>query len=280
MFTIYGEVPLRAFEDCRQRIEKERIEDIPIRYRLMGNDSEALPLFSADTYTSSMDLAWRLTARKQFPEWASVLVGSQSSGRGQFRRKWHSPPGNVYGSLRLPALGPLWSPLISLLPAESMYSVLAGLGLTPAIKWPNDLLVGGKKVGGILVEERSGIVIVGLGLNLTSAPQYHELRHPLAPEAGCLREFGITPTPGEIWKSFVHDTQTRIRQAVRIGRPETFVEELTPHLAYIGERILLDAHGMAEQPVIFQGVDANGGIKVQTTNGERIFRSGSIYPMI
>jgi hypothetical protein len=48
-------------------------------------------------------------------------------------------------------------------------------------------------------------------------------------------------------------------------------------MAYIGERILLDAHGEANLPVVFLGLDCGGGIKVQTAEGERIFYSGSIY---
>ncbi len=253
--------------------------DIPVVYQRMGNNPEAPAMFTAESCTSSMDLAWRLTAENRFPDWTSVLVNTQSSGRGQFMRQWHSPPGNVYGSLRIQRLGSVWDDLIPLLLAASMRGVLNNLGLASAIKWPNDVLIGGKKVGGVLVEEKSGTVVAGIGLNLISAPQPNELRNPLALEAGCLGEFGVTLAPLDMWILLVRDIRSRMTETILQGNPASFVGELTSHLAYVGERILLDAHGEANQPVIFRGLDAGGGIRVQTTEGERIFRSGSIYPV-
>jgi BirA family transcriptional regulator, biotin operon repressor / biotin---[acetyl-CoA-carboxylase] ligase len=249
-------------------------------FQRMGSGIEALMLYTADCCTSCMNLAWRLVREERFPEWASVLVTAQSSGRGQFKRQWHSPPGNLYGALRLPWIGPVWGNLLSLLLAESLHAILKEIGLAPTIKWPNDLLVSGKKVGGILVEERSGLIIAGIGLNLISAPHLNDLRNPLAPEAGCLGEFGVRLAPSDIWIPFVRDIRARVTETLLLGDPEQFVGRMASHLAYIGERILLDAHGDENRPVIFQGLDAGGGIKVQATDGERIFHSGSIYPVV
>jgi BirA family biotin operon repressor/biotin-[acetyl-CoA-carboxylase] ligase len=246
-------------------------------HRFPGSATLPLLLFSVDACASSMDLAGRLAAEGGFPEWASVLATTQSAGRGQFRRKWHSPPGNVYGSLRMPRLEPPWAALMPLLLAESMLGILKNLGLAAAVKWPNDLLVCGKKVGGVLIEERAGIVIAGIGLNLTSAPQPGDLRCALSPAAGCLREFGVNVTPGDVWGSLIRDIRLRTTDTTRHGKPQRFIDNLTPRMAYIGERILLDAHGEANLPVVFLGLDCGGGIKVQTAEGERIFYSGSIY---
>lgn len=227
-----------------------------------------------------MDVAWRLSNERSFPDWASVLSATQFSGRGQFGRTWKSPPGNVYGTVRIPRLGPAWSDLQPLLLAETVRGLLENLGLPAAIKWPNDLIVDGKKVGGILLETRSDIVMAGLGLNLSSAPQPHDLRHPLAQPAGYLGEFGVWCTPMEIWVSFIHEAHRLIQHLHLLGDPERFVDSLTPRLAYIGESILLDAYAEGRQPALYLGVDAGGAIKVLTSEGERIFRSGSIYPMM
>jgi BirA family transcriptional regulator, biotin operon repressor / biotin---[acetyl-CoA-carboxylase] ligase len=254
-------------------------EDIPIHLRRVADEAGDLPVFTTASCASSMDLAWTLVRQGRLPDWASVLAGTQTSGRGQFRRTWHSPPGNLYGSLRLPRLEPPWSDLAALLLAESLRGILKDLGLTAAIKWPNDLLIGGKKVAGILVEAKSGTLIAGLGLNLVSAPPRHELRHPLAGSAGSLHEFGVRCAPAPIWIRFVRHTRSLVNDALRHGEARRFIDQLTPHLAHVGERILLDAHGMADQPAIFQGLDADGGIRVVTSEGERIFHSGSIYPL-
>ncbi|MDX9787108.1 MAG: biotin--[acetyl-CoA-carboxylase] ligase [Desulfobacterales bacterium] len=273
-----GKAELTGFE-CRKQKAFAPENNMPLSYRQVGSSPDALMLVTAKTCASSMDLAWRLAGENRFPEWASVLVSAQTAGRGQFQRHWHSPPGNVYGSLRVPAMRPVWGNLFSLLLAKSMAEILKGLGLAPAIKWPNDLLVGGKKVGGILIEAKSDIVIAGLGLNLISAPRTSALHSPLAPAAGCLQEFGVTCSPLDLWVPFVRHLRSQVTETLLHGNPEQFVGNLRPHLAYIGERILLDAFGEAERPVIFQGITADGAITVQTTEGERIFRSGSMYPV-
>lgn len=243
--------------------------------RKVPND---LTLFTADSCTSSMDLAWQLVQNEQFPDWASILAASQSSGRGQFKRQWHSPPGNVYGSIRIPKPAPAWQNLIALLSAESMRVVLNALGLSARIKWPNDILVAGKKVCGILVEERSGYVIAGVGLNLVSAPYFNGSDRPQALTAGCLQEFGIILAPMDIWVRFIREMQSRLAETISRDGPEDFVLGLTAHLAFIGERIFLDAYDGANLPAILLGLDRSGGIRVQTDEGERVFYSGSIYP--
>lgn len=274
------ETQLKDFKSQKQGTAGQRTQDLLIPCRGMGRGSGELTVFTTETCSSSMDLAWNLVAQKRFPEWTSVLAATQSAGRGQFKRLWYSPSGNVYGSLRMPPLGPLWGDLLPLLLAESLHVILIGFGLTPAIKWPNDLLVGGKKTGGILVEARSGIIIAGLGLNLISAPALPEIRQPLALQAGCLQEFGLAPDPLEIWVAFVREVRSRVEKIRLQGDPQRFLDRLIPRLAYIGERILIDTRDAAEQPAIFEGLAASGGIKVLTSQGKRVFHSGSIYPVI
>ena len=238
-----------------------------------------IPLFTTGLCTSSMDVAWHLSTKRCFPDWASVLSAAQSSGRGQFGRSWCSPAGNLYATVRIQQPGPSWNDLLPLMLAEAMRGVLNTLGLTPAIKWPNDLIIGGKKVGGILLERRNDIVMAGLGLNLISAPQPSELRHPLAQPAGYLGQFGLRLAPMQVWIPFIREARALIRRALLDGAPRRFVENLTPHLAYRGETVLLDAYAAGQQPAVFQGLDENGAIKVLTAEGERTFHSGSLYPM-
>ncbi len=247
--------------------------------KLDGESAEPV-FFTTETCTSTMDVAWRLSAEHRFPDWASVLAATQTAGRGQFGRTWYSPPGNLYGTLRIQRLEPVWSDLVPLLLAESLRVVLAGMNLSAAIKWPNDLLIGGKKVGGILVEARSDTVMAGVGLNLVSVPLPRDLRHRLAPPAGSLREFGVQRTPLAVWSPFVQEVRSLIRRSVLQGDPQRFVAGLTPHLAYIGEPILLDAYEAADRPAVFLGLDARGAIRVRTCQGVRTFRSGSVYPMM
>ncbi len=116
----------------------------------------------------------------------AVYADEQTAGRGRHGRSWHSPPGtNLYLSVAL--RGQQWRPVMSLLPLAAGVAAVEAIerecGVQVGIKWPNDLLVDGRKLGGILCEavsDRSGIigVVVGIGVNvnLTAESLPEELR--------------------------------------------------------------------------------------------------------
>ena len=102
-----------------------------------------------------------------------VLAEEQTRGRGRRERTWYSPPRHgIYASLVLrPSLPVAFLPLVSFAGALGAARHLGELGLSPVtLKWPNDLLLAGRKVGGFLAEARGGParpgVVVGLGLNV------------------------------------------------------------------------------------------------------------------
>jgi BirA family biotin operon repressor/biotin-[acetyl-CoA-carboxylase] ligase len=103
-----------------------------------------------------------------------VIAESQTRGKGRLGRSWFSPPGlNLYLSVVLkPKLAPAEAPKLTLVSAVALAeTVQSFLGAPPAIKWPNDITVGSKKLAGILTEsscnfERLDFVVVGVGVNL------------------------------------------------------------------------------------------------------------------
>jgi BirA family biotin operon repressor/biotin-[acetyl-CoA-carboxylase] ligase len=109
------------------------------------------------------------------PEGAVVLAEEQTGGRGRAGRSWHSERGaGLYVTLLLrPKLSPVQAPLLTMLAGLSAHTaVLAQTGLAAELKWPNDLLLNGKKLGGILTEmyaEPNAVrfVIVGIGINVS-----------------------------------------------------------------------------------------------------------------
>ena len=117
-----------------------------------------------------------------------VLADAQSGGKGRRGRIWSSPAGvNLYCSVVLrPAIMPHEAPQLTFLSAVAVARAIElTTDLTPEIKWPNDLLISGKKVAGLLNEmsaETDGInfVILGIGvnLNMTAAQFPDDLRHP------------------------------------------------------------------------------------------------------
>jgi BirA family biotin operon repressor/biotin-[acetyl-CoA-carboxylase] ligase len=122
------------------------------------------------TLASTMDAA-RLEARQSAPEGTVIIAGEQTGGRGRLRRTWLSPAGNIALSIVLypPPDGLSYLVMIaSLAAARAIESVT---GLKTQLKWPNDVLIGGRKVCGILVEnemkgKKVAFSIVGIGINI------------------------------------------------------------------------------------------------------------------
>ncbi len=148
----------------------------------------AISLF--DNVDSTLDVAWDMVAHTTLPIWGSVLAQSQNQGRGQTRRQWHSPAGNIYAALRLPYAGTFLTSAASIAFSVLLLKAFARLGIYLQLKWPNDLVIvastAGKaqKVGGILLEERNGVLMAGIGINLMHAPDPDILRKDFAIPAG------------------------------------------------------------------------------------------------
>ena len=126
--------------------------------------------------TSTNDHLRELALRENAPHGTAVFAESQTHGRGRRGRQWISPPGQnlLFSVLLRPDLPPeKWS----------RYPHAAGLAITLAIeqiarieaqvKWPNDVLINGKKVAGILLEgdPKAGFAIIGVGINVNAAPE-------------------------------------------------------------------------------------------------------------
>ncbi len=155
------------------------------------------PLYYYQEIGSTNDEAYRLGI-KGAPEGTALIAESQSAGKGRMQRVWHSPAGaNIYTSIILrPEFETVRAPQIS---------IAAGVAVAETIdpycpgnvwlKWPNDVLIGGKKVCGILAQMKmSGnaidFVVVGIGINVNLNPEQfppdiQKIATSLTIEAGC-----------------------------------------------------------------------------------------------
>ncbi len=150
-----------------------------------------------DSLPSTSDLC-RALARDGEPAGLAVLAGRQTAGRGSNGRNWLSPSGNMYLSTLLRPPGPAreagqWSLLAGLAVAEAVAAVLPA-DAPLALKWPNDLLLNGAKLAGILIDSSAANtsldwLVIGIGINLAIAPD-------LADRATtCLAEHIAAPLP-------------------------------------------------------------------------------------
>jgi len=247
------------------------------------------PLYLCGTVDSVLDLAHTFTAEFCLPIWGSILAGSQRFGRGQLRRGWISPPGNIYGALRLPLVAPFTASAASLVVGTLLVEAFMWQGIRLSLKWPNDLLLvssfgsgtfrgfSAGKVGGILLEERAGALIAGIGINVASTPSCEHLREGSLP-AACLndlphiaiQDMDVLPY---IWSCLVDAFIFCYRHLEKFDN-EAWLRSAEQHLVWKGEQVLLD-DGECHQGVLL-GLAASGGVRLLCDGIEKEFLSGNL----
>jgi BirA family biotin operon repressor/biotin-[acetyl-CoA-carboxylase] ligase len=166
------------------------IEASPRGYRLVSSPDLLLPyefpgleqrIHYFSEIGSTMDAAREL-AKKGAGEGTIVIAEAQTRGRGRLSREWLSPEGGIYFTLVLrPKISPAYAPRINLMASVAVATTIGKLfGLKAELKWPNDVLIEGRKVCGILAEMDAemdvvNFVNVGIGINAnTSIPQFEK----------------------------------------------------------------------------------------------------------
>ena len=135
---------------------------------------DAYKLISFDKISSTQDYAHDLIARGDAHNKTIIQALAQSAGRGRYRRTWVSHHGNLYASFIYKS--PERDPKLSYAVAVAIAETLIALGMTPEIKWPNDVLIKGKKISGVLIEYSQNFVIVGIGINIKTCPTVKEYK--------------------------------------------------------------------------------------------------------
>jgi len=261
---------------------------------------EGPPLIISGNCSSSLDLAWHFHRMGLLPVWSSILVLSQWAGRGQFGRTWQSPPGNIYASWRLPDPPRPWAGMLSLVVGYMIIQGLMSAGIEVQLKWPNDLVIKRKKVGGILIEARGDTFIAGVGVNLISNMEELQIddHHALSPTS-LKAEVGFSASPLALWTWLVQTGQscyheTIMDSAKRLPPPaipissgpaiERFISQLRPHMAFMGEEVNInDYHGGRAGARLYRarivGLDQSGGLLIWASGKEKVIHSGRIYPL-
>jgi BirA family biotin operon repressor/biotin-[acetyl-CoA-carboxylase] ligase len=142
-----------------------------------------------ETGSTSADLTARLSAGENLLEGAWLVADWQTAGRGRLGRSWIDGAGNFMGS----TVVHLWpgdpSPdTLALVAGLALYEMIIPLIDAVTLKWPNDLLVDGAKLAGILLERAGDTVIVGIGVNLAQAPDLSDRRTVALADLGVVIE--------------------------------------------------------------------------------------------
>ncbi|MBQ7566284.1 MAG: biotin--[Oscillospiraceae bacterium] len=220
-----------------------------------------------ETASSTNDAAKAL-AKSGAGHGDAVLAYRQTAGRGRMGRQFASPAGGVYLSVVLRPTAPL-SELLHLTPVLAVAAcdaVEAVCGVRPRCKWVNDLLLGGKKLAGILVESAGDALVAGIGVNVNTAPDAFpaELRGiatSLAAETG--RESDRELLARELARRFADACDTAI-SAQRV-----WMDRYRADCVTVGRRVTAgELEGLAVS------VADDGALLVETADGPVPIRTG------
>lgn len=222
-----------------------------------------------DRLPSTQDRLHQLAAAGA-PAGAAVVAREQSAGRGSRGRAWHSPPGGLWVSVlcRPRDEAAVW--VLSLRAGLAVARVLDGvLAERPGLKWPNDLMLRDRKLGGVLCEARwqgsgPGWVAVGIGLNVANP-----IPGPLAATAIALGEIRPGIGPDELVEPVVAAVAALSEAAGPLAPAELAAYAERDWLR--GRRVLAPAPGIAE------GITAAGALVVRQASGTTtLCSSGSV----
>ncbi|MCX7341525.1 MAG: biotin--[acetyl-CoA-carboxylase] ligase [Hyphomicrobiales bacterium] len=229
----------------------------------------------AEVGTTMDEARAHVMAGNMEPCW--FVADAQTGGRGRHGRTWISPPGNLYATLALTAPGdPARAPELGFVAGLALYrAVAAGTGLHHpdlAIKWPNDLLLGGAKVAGLLLEGLQArgrfVVLIGFGVNVASAPQ--GLIYPTQ----ALAAVAAAPTPAHLLRELsLNWIEAHARWAAGFARTRADWQEL--------------AHGLGadvrvrppsgEVRGVMRGINARGCLLLDTPTGQVTIDAGDLF---
>lgn len=234
----------------------------------------------AETASTNGD-AFRL-AEQGCVEGTVVLADSQSGGKGRMGRRWSSPPGvNLYCSVVLrPTIMPYEAPQLTFLSAVAVARAIElTTTITPEIKWPNDVLIKGRKIAGLLNEmsaETDGInfVILGIGVNLNmTANQFpSDLRHPAT---SLFLELGQIVTRVPFAATLLNELDRLYLEFRRHGfRPvrEEWQRRCNAH----GHQLVVSDGDREISRGMFGGIDDDGALLVRNHNGLERILSGDV----
>jgi BirA family biotin operon repressor/biotin-[acetyl-CoA-carboxylase] ligase len=218
--------------------------------------------------TNDVALAW---ATEAAPDLTLVCADEQTAGRGRGRRRWFTPPGAAlaFSLVLRPLPGEEDSlPRFSGLGALAVTDVLAGMDLDAEVKWPNDILLGRRKVCGILAEavwigNQPDAVVLGIGLNILPAA--------VPPEA--YLSFPATSLEAELHLGVDRlDLLRRVLLALLAWRPrltsEAFLYAWEERLAFRGEQVEVTVEGGQATRGTVEGLDRDGSLRLRSADGK------------
>ncbi|MBA85436.1 MAG: biotin--[acetyl-CoA-carboxylase] ligase [Rhodobacteraceae bacterium] len=216
------------------------------------------------------------------PEW--ILALQQTAGRGRRGRPWTDPKGNFSATLVMrPAETPDQIALRSFVASLALYeAVSAATGRSDllSLKWPNDVLLSGGKLAGILLESAGGAggvshIAIGIGVNLATAPQAGQVEPGALRPVSVFGETGIR-IPPEDFLTLLAAAYARLETQFRTYGFAPIRQAWLSHAARLGE--VITARTMRQETTgTFETVDETGNIVLSTPKGREVIPAAEIF---
>lgn len=215
-------------------------------------------IFLYERCSSTQDIGKMLYHEGYLNEFAMVVAKEQSKGRGQQGHSWISSEGNVMATLCLPYTPYYMQSNITVLLGAFLVHFLRTLGIEAYNKWINDVILDGKKVAGILLEQDGTCILLGLGINLCSAPLLDAAYY----ESTYIRKYLSFPySPVACMYAFSQFLQMRCSRMLE-GNTKEQKDYIEQYLAYKGDMVYL---GFADRESIYGellGISEQGGVYI------------------
>jgi BirA family biotin operon repressor/biotin-[acetyl-CoA-carboxylase] ligase len=224
---------------------------------------------------STNDVAWEALAQGT-PDGTAVVADVQSRGRGRAGRAWHTAPGlglalSVLLHLGCDRRGAATLPLVGGL---ALAEALESLGLRTRLKWPNDLLVGTRKVSGLLAESRRGphaphdaaggdVAVLGVGVNVGQGPG--DFPPDLAPRATSLALEGVAASREAVAAAFLNRLEPLWHEHAEGGR-ERVLDRWRARAAFWGRPVTVRTPSGPVEGVA-RTLDPDGGLVLALADG-------------
>ena len=246
----------------------------PNGYRLIDSPDIPFPWEFADRgvnilyypeLSSTMDTAKDL-ARKNCPEFTVVVAGRQTRGRGRLKRQWLSDDGGLYFTMVLrPDIPVLLSSRVNFLASLTLARVLRELfQIDAAVKWPNDILVAGRKISGMLSEleaetDRVLFINIGMGINVNNDPSVVE------PGASSLKKItGREISKKMLLARFLAEFEKRLKKV----ELENVISEWKKYTVTLNRQVKIVTHREVSEGIAVD-VEQDGALVLELADGTR-----------
>lgn len=232
--------------------------------------------FVDQTGSTNADLAAAVRGGEGWPEGAWLVAHRQSAGRGRQGREWFDGAGNFMGSsvvtLRDGDPPPATLSFVAALAVREAAVRALGESGTLALKWPNDVLLDGGKLSGILLEMVRGAIIVGIGVNLVQAPDLPDRK------TAALADCTTAPSVGDFAESLAAAFDSRLEAWRTDGLAATLRSFLVQSIHTEGSPLTVHDTDGSVLSGTFAGLDlSDGALRLRLADGsERVIRAGDI----